>query len=138
MKGMEIAVDGRYTMHVPDVPDFNASIMKRSVTLFVLACVCVAISCAAQTVTKDAPESGAYPAVDAPLTPVVRHPQLDRSYWGVAHVFHRSAARRRNRGCDRDQRQEHPCSVADKAAGGPSMPAANHAASAGAHATSAL
>lgn len=116
MDGMKEDVNGRYTMPVSEGLDLNVPIMKRSVVLFVLACICVAISCAAQTVMKDVPQSDMSHAADTPLTPVLRHPQLDRSYWGIAHAFHRSGNKRRNRGCDHRQPQERNCPAADKQA----------------------
>lgn len=112
--GMKGDVNSRYTMRTLDRLNLTASIMKRSVILFVLACVCVAISCAAQTAMKNVPKSDESRAADTPLTPVMRHPRLDRSYWGLAHAFHRSGGKHRNRGCSQGQPQGQSCSGADR------------------------
>ncbi|WP_321907842.1 hypothetical protein [Paraburkholderia sp. J11-2] len=78
---------------------------------------------------KDAPAPTGLHAYGERLTPVMRHPQLDRSYWGVAHVFHRSGSKRRNAGCNHELSQAHPCPGADKGLRDPSnAPAASNAA----------
>ncbi|WP_233885498.1 hypothetical protein [Paraburkholderia flagellata] len=126
-KGTKEDVNSRYTMRALVCLEFTTSIMKRSVILFLLACICVAISCAAHTVMKNVPERNVSHAADTPLTPVMRHPQLDRSYWGLAHTFHQRGGKRRNRGCNHGQFQEQPCSGADRQERDPSnTPAAKH------------